>query len=258
MSLIPTLGVKYQVLPSLRTAYDYLNKISLNIGRINLDLLPGDSLNIIGSSSVLTNTLLTKTCITSLLPKRYGGFGNSSTVFILDAGNSTDVYQFIEFIRRFGMDIKSTLNRIKISRAFTIYQLTNFIVNEISGLIKKHSINLIAIPDLLKMFLQNPETDIEEMHYIFKAIEKAFRKISRKRNILLVTSVTLNNQTAIFELAQTMLLNIYNKNIEINKNKTNDRLAVRVYEKLQHINSVNIRKQCALPMEELLTTNESY
>lgn len=193
-----------------------------------------------------------------MLPKRYGGFGNSSTVFILDAGNSTDVYQFIEFIRRFGMDIKSTLNRIKISRAFTIYQLTNFIVNEISALIKKHSINLIAIPDLLKMFLQNPETDIEEIQFIFKAIEKAFRKISRTRNILLVTSVTLNNQTAIFELAQTMLLNIYNKNIEINKNKTNDRLTVRVYEKLQHINSVNIRKQCVLSMEELLTTNESY
>ena len=55
-----------------------------------------------------------------------------------------------------------------------------------------------------------------------------------------------------------MLLNIYNKNIEINKNKTNDRLTVRVYEKLQHINGVNIRKQCALSMEELLTTNESY
>ena len=191
-----------------------------------------------------------------MLPKRYGGFGNSSTVFILDAGNSTDVYQFIEFITRFGMDIKSTLNRIKISRAFTIYQLTNFIVNDIPSLIKKHSINLIAIPDLLKMFLQNPETDIEEIQYIFKAIEKAFRKISGKRNILLVTSVTLNNQTAIFELSQTMLLNIYNKNIEINKNKTNDRLTVRVYEKLQHINSVNIRKQCALSMEELLTTPE--
>ena len=108
MSLISTLDVKYLVLPSLRTAYDYLNKISLNIGRMNLDLLLGDSLNILGSSSVLTNTLLTKTCITSLLPKRYGGFGNSSTVFILDAGNSTDVYQFIEFIRSFGMDIKST------------------------------------------------------------------------------------------------------------------------------------------------------
>ena len=93
------------------------------------------------------------------------------------------------------MDIKSTLNRIKISRAFTIYQLTNFIVNEIPSLIKKHCINLIAIPDLLKMFLQNTETDIEEIQYIFKAIEKASRKISRKRNILLVTSVTLNNQT---------------------------------------------------------------
>jgi hypothetical protein len=108
------------------------------------------------------------------------------------------------------------------------------------------------------MFVQNAEANIQEIQFIFKAIEKAFRKISRKRNILLVTSVTLNNQTAIFELAQTMLLNIYNKNIEINKNKTNDRLTARVYEKLQHINSVTIRKQCALSMEELLTTNESY
>ena len=144
------------------------------------------------------------------------------------------------------------------SRAFTVYQLTNFIVNEISGLIKKHSINLIAIPDLLKMFLQNPETDIEEIQYIFKAIEKAFKMISRKGNILLITSVTLNNQNPIFQLTQGMLLNIYNKNIEINKNKTNDRLNVRVYEKLQYINRVNIRKQCALSMEELLTTNENY
>jgi ABC-type phosphonate transport system ATPase subunit len=97
LSLIPTSGVKYQVLPSLRTAYDYLDKIDLKIGRINLDLFPGDSLNIIGSSSVLTNTLLTKACVTSLLPKRYGRLGNSSMVFILDAGNSMDVYQFIEF-----------------------------------------------------------------------------------------------------------------------------------------------------------------
>ena len=45
------------------------------------------------------------------------------------------------------MNIKSTLNRIMISRAFTTYQLTNFIVNEIPSLIEKYSMNLIAIPD---------------------------------------------------------------------------------------------------------------
>ena len=108
------------------------------------------------------------------------------------------------------------------------------------------------------MFVQNAEANIKEIQNLFKAIEKALRKISREKNILLVTSVTLNNQNPIFQLAQGMLFNIFNKNIEINKNKTNDRLAVRVYEKLQHVNSVDIRKQCALSMEELLTTNESY
>jgi hypothetical protein len=96
LSLTPTLGVKYQVLPGLRTAYDYLDKINLKIGRINLDLFPRDSLNILGSSSVLTNTLLTKACVTSLLPKRYGGLSNTSMAYILDAGNGTNVYQFIE------------------------------------------------------------------------------------------------------------------------------------------------------------------
>ena len=55
-----------------------------------------------------------------------------------------------------------------------------------------------------------------------------------------------------------MLLNIFNKNIELNKNKTNDRLTVKVYEKQQYVHYVNIRKQSALSMEELLTTNESY
>jgi len=250
LSLIPALGVKYQVLPSLRTAYDYLDKINLKIGHLNLDLFPGDSLNILGSSSVLTNTLLTKACVTSLLPKRYGGLSNSSTVFILDAGNSTNVYQFIEFIRRCGMSIKSTLNRIMISRAFTTYQLTNFIVNKIPSLIEKYSINLIAIPGILEMYCQNEELDIKEIQCAFKAIEKAFRKISRK-NILLVTSVTLNDQIPITELAQRMLLNIFNKNIEVNKNKTNDRITVRIYEKQQHINSVNIRKQSALSIEEI-------
>ena len=180
MSVVPTFGVKYQVLPSLRTAYDYPDKINLKIGRINLDLFPGDSLNILGSSSVLTNTLLTKACVTSLLPKRYGGLSNSSMVFILDAGNSTDVYLFIEFIRRCGMNIKSTLNRIMISRAFTTYQLTNFIVNEIPSLIEKYSMNLIAIPDVLEMFYQNAELDIKEIQCVFKAIEKAFRYLGGK------------------------------------------------------------------------------
>ena len=252
MSLIPTLGVKYQVLPPLRTAYDYLDKINLKIGRINLDLFPGDSLNILGSSSVLTNTLLSKACVTFLLPKRHGGFGNSSNAFILDAGNSTDIYQFIEFIRRYGMSIKSTLNRVRISRAFTIYQLTNFIVNQIPSLIKKHNTNLIAIPDLLKMFFQNSEPDTKEIQRLFKTIERVLKKISCEKNTLILSSVTLNNQTSITELAQRILLSIFNKTIEVNKNKTNDRITVRVYEKQPHINAVNIRKQSALSMEDII------
>jgi hypothetical protein len=58
------------------------------------------------------------------------------------------------------------------------------------------------------MYCQNEEQNIKEIQRLFKAIEKVFRKMSRK-NTLLLTSVTLNNQIPMPELAQRMLYNIF-------------------------------------------------
>jgi len=57
-----------------------------------------------------------------LLPERYGGFG-SHHVIIIDAGNSSDIYQCVNFARQYGLDIKDMLRRIVVSRAFTVHQL---------------------------------------------------------------------------------------------------------------------------------------
>lgn len=256
MSNIANLSLKGEVLPSLKTAYDYFNKTILLIGRTNLDLFLGDTLSITGSSSLLHNTILTKVCVSSLLPKRHGGFGTSSSIFILDAGNNTDVYQHIEFMRRLGLNINNTLNRIIVSRVFTIYQLTDFIVDEMPSLIQKHNINLVAIPDLLQMFFQDASLDIREAEYLLKAIEGVLRKISLTNDILLLSSVTFNNRYPMVEPAQRILFKIFNKLIEITKNKTNNRLTVKIFEKQKYTDYITIKKQCVLSIEELLAIHD--
>lgn len=85
-----------------------------------------------------TNILMARLCIYSLL-RLQEDFRLSSTsssrsllpvIIIVDAGNTLDFYQFVEFIRQQELDIKETLQTI-IIRAFTIHQLANQIINEL-------------------------------------------------------------------------------------------------------------------------------
>ena len=82
MSNIANLSLKGEVLPSLKTAYDYF-KTTLLIGRTNLDLFLGDTLSIIGSSSLLHNTILTKVCISSFASDHSKGFRYGGTRIII-------------------------------------------------------------------------------------------------------------------------------------------------------------------------------
>ena len=76
------------------------------------------------------STLVDRLCITALLPERHGGFG-SPHVITIDAGNSSDIYQCVNFGRQYGLDIKDMLRRIVVSRAFTVYQLVALITKEL-------------------------------------------------------------------------------------------------------------------------------
>ena len=118
----------------LKTAYDYLNRLSFTInGTCNktVELLLGDAVCLVGDSRMI-NLILTKVGVHALMPKRHGGFGRNSNVFILDAGNCTDVYQFVDFMKQYGLNIKETLRQIMISRAFSAYQVTHFLKYELS------------------------------------------------------------------------------------------------------------------------------
>ncbi|HJU78961.1 MAG TPA: hypothetical protein VJ599_05295, partial [Nitrososphaeraceae archaeon] len=176
----------------LKNAYEYLNQISFTVDanpNKTIELVSNDSICLVGNST-MTNLLLTKIAVHCLMPKKHGGL-RSSKVFILDAGNCTDVYQFVDFMKQYGLNVKKNLQKIMISRVFTVYQLTHFLKYELPKIVYDYRINILIIPDLLAMFLQEAEMDYKEIKFLLTEIINVLRKITQEGKMLLMTSLSL-------------------------------------------------------------------
>lgn len=133
------------------------------------------------------NLLLTRLCVRSLLPERYGGL-NSPYVMIADAGNHTDVYGAVNFARQYGMSKESVAERILVVRAFTVHQVRRLISVELPKFVRKYQARSVIVPGLLNVF------DDEEPNMRMKDIRKDISRITEAINelstrVLVVTSV---------------------------------------------------------------------
>jgi DNA-directed RNA polymerase subunit RPC12/RpoP len=218
---------------------EHTYRLTFDIEKIDssLSLTTGESLCIIGiGKKDYTDMLLSRLCIDVLISKKQGGF-DSPSVVIVDAGNSLDFYQYVNFARQYGLDIKRVLQRIVISRSFTIYQLANTIIYELPKIIEKYNAKMIIVSDLLSMFLNDPQVQVREVEDIIKEI---ITSIKRNNEILSVVSCNHKSQynkilfsrfDKIIEIAKeeqpckanSQLLNIKVKNnknsLEYNKNR---------------------------------------
>ena len=238
----------------LKTAYDYLNQISFTVdGTSNktIELLSTDAICLLGNSR-MTNLMLTKIAVHCLMPKKYGGF-RSSKVFVLDAGNCTDVYQFVDFMKQYGLNIKKNLKKIMISRVFTVYQLTHFLKYELPKTIHDYRINIVIIPDLLTMFLQEAEMDFNEIKFLVTEIVDIFKVITHEGKVLLITSLSLDDQLPSFVIdLGNRIVKSFNKCIAIDKNKTNDKFKMLIRQK-QGADYIAVKKYLSLTAEDVLT-----
>lgn len=238
----------------LKTAYDYLNQISFTVdGTSNktIELLSTDAICLHGNSR-MTNLMLTKIAVHCLMPKKYGGF-RSSKVFVLDAGNCTDVYQYVDFMKQYGLNIKKNLKKIMISRVFTVYQLTHFLKYELPKTIHDYRINIVIIPDLLTMFLQEAEIDIDEVKFLVTEIVDILKVITHEAKVLLITSLSLDDQLSPFIIdLGNRIVKSFNKCIAIDKNKTNDKFKMLIRQK-QGADYIAVKKYLSLTVEDVLT-----
>jgi hypothetical protein len=107
------------VSPSFKfqTAYDeFVGQFTFGIKALDssfLNLKTGDTLGIIAGSNnsrKYTNILMTRLSIHSLLSKKQGGVG-SPFVITIDAVNSLDFYQYVNFARQYSLDIKKDITK---------------------------------------------------------------------------------------------------------------------------------------------------
>jgi len=172
-------------------------------------------------------------------------------VLVIDAGNSIDVYQYVEFARQYGLDTTQVLRRVVVTRVFTLYQLVHLIVYNLPKMIHKFNAKLILIPDLFDMFNQD-QIDIKEAKLLIKEIMDAIFNLSRKNNVLFITSILLNKLLSISDLYHKTLLPLFNKSIEIIQSKSSERITVKINESKHVTNYVTIKRKYIISKNDLL------
>lgn len=170
-------------LPKFQTAYD-LTRFKIDIEKISkfMPLSAAGSLCITGYKA---NLLLTRLCVRALLPANFGGL-NSPFVIVIDAGNRSDFYLTVDFAKQYGLDLKTTLDRIIVSRTFTIYQLKSLLSRELPKVIEKYRPGVLIVPGLLDMFA-DPNIKKKEAKLIIARIMKSIKHISDK--LFVITSL---------------------------------------------------------------------
>jgi hypothetical protein len=245
--------------PKIKTAYEQLsNRLTFGIEKIDsvLELTNGETVCIVAadedddnnnnnnnnSNKKYSNILLSRLCVRALMSNRQGGF-NSSKVIVVDAGNTSDLYQYVKFARQYGLNIKKALQSIVVSRSFTIYQLANTIINELPKVIEQISgVKItIIISELLSMFVNDMQVQIKEAESLIRQIINAVIKICTYSNILCIMSFCPNNNNTKKTYAR-IILQRFDKSIEITSRGVvggNDKM--RKKDKNDHEMSINIK-----------------
>ena len=244
--LVEHLSVDFQT--AYRQIQDLNNRFAFDIEKIDsiLDLGATGTLCIVGEQKY-TQILIDRLCVHSMLPRRYGGIGSDySKTICIDAGNCSNVYQHVDLARQYGLEVKKVLQRIVVSRAFTIYQLADLIIHELPKIIQELSPRnkLIVVYDLLHLFVFDPHIDKADAKYLIKEISSSLRRLSKDRFVI-VSFAHRNNEY------EKSLLPVFDKRIEITNDVDNrSLLRMKVYNQ-----SFKGKEQssCAALRKEILT-----
>jgi Rad51 len=169
-----------------QTAYQRLStKLGFDVKRIDslLNLDTHGSICIVGDQRY-TQLLIDRLCVHTLLPRRYGGIGQDhSKIIVIDAGNCTDVYQYVDFCRQYGLEIDKVLRNVVVSRVFTIYQLAYLITHDLPKIVEKFStgnkVIVIVVYGLLHLFSSDPHINRIDAKNLIKEISSSLRKLTK-------------------------------------------------------------------------------
>ena len=164
------------------------SKLRLSLDIKNVDsLFPGfmigDFAVLQGSSTV--QSLLPTICVKAQLPYQFGGL--ETNVLFIDGANSFRLYEISEIAQHWELDPKQVLEKIFVSRAFTVYQLVSLVLDKLQSAIKKYDSKVLILSNLVYLFLDNdvPKKEAEE---IFKQVINYLSSFAEKNQIILIAT----------------------------------------------------------------------
>ncbi|MCW4030801.1 MAG: hypothetical protein NWE80_00365, partial [Candidatus Bathyarchaeota archaeon] len=136
-----------------------------------------------GSSAV--QSLLTRLCVRAQLPYQLGGL--ETNVLFVDGGNSFRLYDVSVFAQICALDPSEVLGNIFVSRAFTTYQLTSLIFEQLQHAIEDYDSKVVVLSNLAQLYLDS-DVPKKETQEVFLQLTGFLAEFSKKNRVILVAT----------------------------------------------------------------------
>jgi hypothetical protein len=160
-------------------------RLSLNIENVD-NLFPGFMFGDFGVfHGCSVQSLLSRLCVRAQLPFQLGGL--ESNVLFVDGGNSFRLYEVSAFAQACELNPREVLERIFVSRAFTAYQLTSLILEQLQNAIEDYDSKVVVLSDLAKLYLDSdvPKREAQE---VFLQLTSYLAEFAEKNRVILVAT----------------------------------------------------------------------
>ena len=114
--------------------------------------------------------------------------GLDSPVLLIDAGCSFDPHRVSSLAQSHQMNPIHVLERIRLSRAFTVHQLSSLIYGWLPRAMEDHGARLVVISDLLGLFA-DLDTPREELLTSFLDLAKSLSNLAQKEDAAILVTV---------------------------------------------------------------------
>ena len=165
----------------------------LNIRGAN-QVFPGFAL---GDFAVLqgqsVSSLASMLCVKAQLPTQLGGL--QSNVIFIDGGNTFRLYQIARLAQLHQLNPKKVLDNIYISRAFTAYQATALITQQLKETIKKYNAKLVIVSDIAGFFLDKDISEVEAQR-IFCHVVTFLSNFARENQTIIIATYPTHEESA--------------------------------------------------------------
>lgn len=142
----------------------------------------GDFVVIRGNAASFMSFVLS---VQTQLPIKLGGL-SSPTVFV-DGGNLFSPYSIAETARGHGLDPKTALKNVYVSRAFTAHQLSSLVLEKLCFVLRKTQACLLIVSDISSLFSDRDVPKTEARELFIRTCTKLSEIASEKQVIVTVT-----------------------------------------------------------------------